>query len=164
MKLRCTRPPAGYATWTLTITRCSACTTMRSTPCCARCCCSRNPSSAARRLPCTALKPSAWSPPLPPPSCSRGFEGAGRLVPANGHYLAKLAVAPHLRGRGIGGRLLAHFMAEATAAGRTPCLHVRRDNEGALALYRRHGFTVDLDPASATHHYWLLRAPDEEST
>ena len=94
----------------------------------------------------------------------RGFEGAGRVVPQDGHYLAKLAVAPGLHGRGIGGRLLAHFVDAARAAQRTPCLHVRRDNAPALALYRRHGFTLDPDPASATSHYWLLRAPGKAPT
>ena len=94
----------------------------------------------------------------------RGFEGAGRLAPQDGWYLAKLAVAPSLRGRGIGGHLLARFVEQARFEGRTPCLHVRRDNDGALALYRRHGFEIDPDPASATRNYWLLRAPGKEST
>jgi len=86
----------------------------------------------------------------------RGFDGAGRALPPGAWYLAKLYVAEPLRGAGLGGRLLAHFMEQGRAQGCRLCLHVRRDNAAALALYRRHGFAVADDPALSSPAYCLM--------
>jgi ribosomal-protein-alanine N-acetyltransferase len=56
------------------------------------------------------------------------------------HILA-IATHPDRRRAGTGGRLLAHAIAEAVAAGCTRAtLEVRRGNAPAIALYQRAGF------------------------
>lgn len=53
-----------------------------------------------------------------------------------------LAVSPAAQGRGLGGILLRDLIARAFRAGATSLLlEVRADNEPAIALYDRHGFT-----------------------
>jgi ribosomal-protein-alanine N-acetyltransferase len=65
----------------------------------------------------------------------------GRAV-ADEAELLTLAVAPEHRRHGIGTSLLADFLAEARERGAvTVFLEVAADNEAALALYRRHGFS-----------------------
>ena len=55
--------------------------------------------------------------------------------------LANIAVAPAMRGRGIGGALLDAVLAGARSAGaRMAHLEVRASNGGAQALYRSRGF------------------------
>jgi ribosomal protein S18 acetylase RimI-like enzyme len=55
--------------------------------------------------------------------------------------LYSLAVAPNVRGHGIGRRLLAAAETAAAKAGRaTLRLEVRRDNAAARRLYRSRGF------------------------
>ncbi len=57
--------------------------------------------------------------------------------------LANLAVAPALRGQGIGQRLLDTLLASLDArGGATVYLEVRDSNESAQALYRSRGFTA----------------------
>ena len=52
-----------------------------------------------------------------------------------------VAVAPPVRGRGLGGVLVRHLLSQAAHAGaRTVMLEVRRDNASALRLYRGNGF------------------------
>lgn len=65
----------------------------------------------------------------------------GRRYPDAWHVL-DLAVEPHWRRRGIGGRLLDDFLAAAQVAGADVVLEVRRSNFAALALYRSRGFIV----------------------
>ena len=55
--------------------------------------------------------------------------------------LLLIAVAPAYRGRGIGERLLARFMAEARARGAERLFLEMREGNPAETLYRRHGFT-----------------------
>jgi GNAT superfamily N-acetyltransferase len=88
----------------------------------------------------------------------RAFDGAGRWLPPDGFYLAKLFLAPALRGGGWAGRLLDGFLGQARKLGRQPCLHVRRDNAVALSLYRRHGFVDAADPAASSAAYGLMVA------
>ena len=55
--------------------------------------------------------------------------------------LANIAVAPQARGRGLGGRLLAHFVEVARLRGvRRLFLEVRQSNAVALQLYCSRGF------------------------
>ena len=52
-----------------------------------------------------------------------------------------VAVVPNARGQGVGSALLTSLLAEARAGGyRALSLSVDRHNEGAIALYRHHGF------------------------
>lgn len=54
-----------------------------------------------------------------------------------------LAVVPNARGKGAGGALLAGLLDRARADGyRAVSLSVDRFNEGAIALYERHGFAA----------------------
>ena len=65
-------------------------------------------------------------------------EGCGVAV------LHSVWVAPDARGRGVGDRLVAAIEAWARHTGaRTLLLAVFAGNDGAIALYRRHGFTPD---------------------
>lgn len=88
----------------------------------------------------------------------RDFDGAGRWLPPEGFYLAKLFLAPALRGSGCAGRLLDGFLEQARGLRRQPCLHVRRDNAVARSLYRRHGFVDAADPAASSAAYVLMVA------
>jgi ribosomal-protein-alanine N-acetyltransferase len=57
-------------------------------------------------------------------------------------YIQTIAVAPHVQRRGIGEQLLVTMLDEAD---RRSCAHVdlevRADNDAAMRLYERHGFT-----------------------
>jgi mycothiol synthase len=79
----------------------------------------------------------------------------GSTVPAeNVGEIYVLGVAPERHGAGLGGMLLDTGLAELAARGiRTATLYVEGDNESALALYRRRGFTdyaVDVQYARTT--------------
>lgn len=66
----------------------------------------------------------------------------GRVVAGEAEVLT-LAVAPNVRGAGIGGRLLAWFLTEAGRRGAEAAfLEVAADNQSGLALYRRAGFAA----------------------
>lgn len=54
--------------------------------------------------------------------------------------LAELVVHPDYQGRGIGARALTGILQQARANGKPLWLHTMRENYGALAFYRRHGF------------------------
>jgi ribosomal-protein-alanine N-acetyltransferase len=55
--------------------------------------------------------------------------------------LANIAIAPEARGRGLGGALLDHVLAEARRRGmRTLFLEVRESNRAARAMYDARGF------------------------
>lgn len=56
-------------------------------------------------------------------------------------HLARIITAPHRRGEGLGGRLVAHLLVRARSLGATVAtLNVRPDNDPALLLYLRLGF------------------------
>lgn len=62
------------------------------------------------------------------------------LVTTELHILA-IATHPDLRGRGIGGEMLAHVLDVARTAGCSlATLEVRRSNKPAIAMYERAGF------------------------
>jgi GNAT superfamily N-acetyltransferase len=82
-----------------------------------------------------------------------GLESAGREG-----LLDEIFVVDGARGRGLGGLLVAHVLAEARAAGcRTIFLETEAANEAARRLYRRHGLIeedsiwmrAELTPGSA---------------
>ncbi len=57
--------------------------------------------------------------------------------------LLNISIAPERRRAGLGGALLRHLIASATARGaKRMLLEVRRSNSAGLALYRSHGFTA----------------------
>lgn len=59
-----------------------------------------------------------------------------------------IAVRSDIRGAGLGGQLLSALLQRAAVAGAEQVLlEVRADNDGAIALYRRHGFeTIHVRP------------------
>ena len=66
---------------------------------------------------------------------------AGGRMRVPGHVeLSAICVHPEARGRGYAGGLTARLMAMAFDGGELPFLHVRPDNAGAVALYRKLGF------------------------
>ena len=76
---------------------------------------------------------------------SRGLRVESVIRPPDGdmHYLAHLAVAPELRGRGVGRALIDQLMDRAREAGRPRAvLDVAVSNPRAEALYQRVGFKV----------------------
>jgi len=74
-------------------------------------------------------------------------------------YVNVLATFPEHRGQGHGSRLLRAAELAMRRAGRTSLSLIAAErNEGALRLYRRHGFVVRASrPAAAPHQgHWLL--------
>jgi ribosomal protein S18 acetylase RimI-like enzyme len=72
--------------------------------------------------------------------------------PAGSVYLARIAVNPGARRRGVGSRLLDDLVQRA--ASRPLSLHVHQQNAAARGLYRRHGF-VEVETAAS--EYVLMR-------
>ncbi len=74
------------------------------------------------------------------PGCRvAGFCAFWRIV--DEAHINNVAIRPALRGRGLGGRLLAHALLEATRVGAPAAtLEVRRSNVGAIRFYERFGF------------------------
>ncbi len=71
-----------------------------------------------------------------------GFASFGRTEPGV-FKLHKLYLLQEQRGRGLGNRLLNHCEAEARRLGaRELCLNVYKQNEKAIAAYRRNGFRI----------------------
>jgi ribosomal protein S18 acetylase RimI-like enzyme len=62
------------------------------------------------------------------------LEEDGRFV------LGELVVHPDYQGRGIGAWALKRVLRQAQARGKPLWLHTMRENHGARAFYRRHGF------------------------
>jgi ribosomal protein S18 acetylase RimI-like enzyme len=66
---------------------------------------------------------------------------AGERLRVPGHVeLSAICVHPEARGRGYAASLTLRLMRLAFEGGEVPFLHVRPDNEAAVALYRRLGF------------------------
>ena len=78
--------------------------------------------------------------------------GTVALIPfgSDSFELAKMAVSPESRGRGIGDRLMAASIDQARKAGkRSIILESNTRQVAAIALYRKHGFEeTPLDPNS----------------
>jgi ribosomal-protein-alanine N-acetyltransferase len=110
----------------------------------------------AAALDAELFGPTAWSPEtfwseLARPQTRRylaALTGTGRLVGYAGLMLSRgqgdvqtLAVAPSMRGRGVGARLLGELLRRAEEGGATSVmLEVHADNAGAIALYAGFGF------------------------
>lgn len=88
-----------------------------------------------------------------------GIRDAGRLVAMGGERLAPdgfteitgLCTHPDVRGRGYGEALLRAVGQRILDDGLTPFLHAYASNTGAIALYKRLGFSVR---AEVTHAIW----------
>jgi len=66
---------------------------------------------------------------------------AGLMITGAEADVQTIAVKPSAQRRGVGSLLLRGLLAEAGRRGATSVLlEVRADNDGAIALYRRHGF------------------------
>ncbi len=65
-----------------------------------------------------------------------------RMRPARFVEISAVCVDPARRGRGYAGFLMMQLARTIQDQGLTPFLHVFADNEGAIALYRKLGFTV----------------------
>lgn len=75
--------------------------------------------------------------------------GALWKVEAEDLYLARMAVAPAFRGRGLADTLMEALRTRAASEGRRLLLEVAAENEPARRLYTRHGFRfVEGQPAS----------------
>lgn len=81
-------------------------------------------------------------------------------------YIARIAVVPDARGKGIGGYLVAQALEEGRRRGCSrSVLAVDPENEPAMRLYRRYGFEVIGQPLvhggirSPTFSYWHLARP-----
>ncbi len=75
------------------------------------------------------------------------WSAATGLPPQQLAAIAKLFVAPHARGRGIGAALLGQASAEARTRGLAPVLEVLDHDRAAIALYERAGWRrVASDP------------------
>jgi ribosomal-protein-alanine N-acetyltransferase len=70
--------------------------------------------------------------------------------------LTRLGVDPGGQGQGLGTQLLIHVLALGTVV-----LTVRKDNERALRLYRRHGFEIVAHLSA--ERAWVLRRASEAS-
>ena len=74
------------------------------------------------------------------------LRGSSGTTPPEAYYLGILAVRSDVRGRGIGGLLLAEACRRAEEAGcAAVCLHAELDNTGARRFYARHGFKVTAE-------------------
>ena len=75
-----------------------------------------------------------------------------------------IAVVPNARGKGVGSKLLDALLGRARDAGYSSVsLSVDRANEGAIELYRRHGFERVAEEADSVTMVARLPAPDPET-
>jgi ribosomal protein S18 acetylase RimI-like enzyme len=135
----------------------------------------------APRAVLVATGPFAW--PLPPPplgvalrrALGQGlrvarrwglvFAALARVHPREPHcYLATLGVDPEAQSRGVGGALLARWLAGVDADALPAWLET--DRERSVGFYRRHGFEVRLQTSALGKPIWCMwrpaaqRAPD----
>lgn len=58
-------------------------------------------------------------------------------------HITNMAVDPELRAQGVASAMLGHLLSLSTAEGAVWCaLEVRKSNEPARSLYRKHGFRI----------------------
>jgi ribosomal protein S18 acetylase RimI-like enzyme len=70
-----------------------------------------------------------------------GNHSVAPICVSAGLYIARIAVATEMQGRGIGNEMLLRFI--ENAAGQPITLHVDRQNAAAVRLYERFGFVFD---------------------
>jgi predicted GNAT family acetyltransferase len=95
-----------------------------------------------------AAKPGPFGPRTPLLGRYLGIWDGGRLVAMAGERLrvpghvelSAICVRPEARGKGYAAALTGRLMRLAFEGGEVPFLHVRPDNVGAIALYKRLGF------------------------
>ena len=95
-----------------------------------------------------ATKPGPFGPRTPLLGRYRGIWQGSRLVAmagerlrVTGHVeLSGICVHPEARGKGYAAALTRRLMRLSLEGGEVPFLHVRPDNVGAVALYKRLGF------------------------
>ncbi len=76
-----------------------------------------------------------------------------RLHPGNYSEVSAVCTHPDHLGKGYAAALLDHQVALILEKGQIPFLHVRDDNERAIALYKRLGFEI----SRPMHFYFLIR-------
>ena len=69
-------------------------------------------------------------------------------------YLYQIHLEAEFRSRGIGTRLILDLMAAARADGKPILLNVVRNNDRAIALYRRLGFEIVKENGTKLHMRW----------
>lgn len=88
------------------------------------------------------------------PAMIRGLQVEQIIEPPKGrmHYIAHLGVRPDMQGKGIGSKLVEHFLKLGRQEGRTQAaLDVSIVNPRAQALYERLGFQVTKHHVSTLH-------------
>lgn len=81
-------------------------------------------------------------------------------APESYWYLWVLGVAPHLRGRGLGGRLIRPVLDEADSSGQT--CYLETEDEKNVRFYARHGFKIIAEatvPGLQLSTWSMLRSP-----
>jgi ribosomal protein S18 acetylase RimI-like enzyme len=76
-----------------------------------------------------------------------------RLHPERFSEISAVCTHPHHRGKGYAFALVQHQITLIRKQGKTPFLHVRRDNRRAIALYQRMGFIV----SRPMNFYFMMR-------
>jgi ribosomal protein S18 acetylase RimI-like enzyme len=94
--------------------------------------------AAALQIFCFYGALAAW------PVILKGLQAETVIQPPNSSELiiGHLGVVPEAQGQGIGSALIAHFLSQDSAKGKTPTLDVAVTNTRAQALYERLGFVV----------------------
>ena len=71
---------------------------------------------------------------------------AGERLHVEGYTeISAVCTHPDQLGKGFGAHMLSVLAADVLHSGRTPFLHVRQDNERAIAMYRRLGFELSRE-------------------
>lgn len=81
----------------------------------------------------------------------------GRIVvnrPGDRIHIVDQAIAPHLRGRGLGTAIMRQLMAEAEAGGLFMTLKVSNANDPSMRLYSRLGFEVRSESLEYIEMTW----------
>ena len=90
-------------------------------------------------------------PDSPLPGRIKAAAGALWKIEPEDLYLARIAVAPAFRGRGVADALMGELLRRADAEGRRVLLEVAPDNAAARHLYTRHGFGM-AEARAVEHH------------